>query len=210
MFYDYIVGERLSNHHIKKIYFERREHDEGVSARERYQNLAKAISDALSYSTYFSMRDECSQILSEFENRVLSSDFNEQEEMNAQDCLEALSYYGLEAYCLERLDLTIGDVDDSLVVRGYIIDARNEYHRLASAVSVATADITKGSTSDIVMEAVRSKIRFNPNVEEVIGIDDSVRKWENLIEANSGFEFDSTEILRFLNNRGYKVTVLLS
>ena len=208
MYYDYIVGVKLSSHHFRELSYNREE-GTTVSSRDKYSTLARHISEALADNFTVPNHDECLQILSELENHTLASDFNEIEEMNAQDCLEALAILGVEAFCFEREDAMVASIDD-IPARGFVIDARNAYYRMTSAIAIGVTDTSEATLTNTVMEAIRSRVRFNANVEGVLNFDNEIRKWEALEEANSGFEYDSRDICEFLEGRGFKVRIMLS
>ena len=211
--YDIVVGQKISNHHCNILYFSREDIDDATGGA-LYRKLHSAMNVVLQSTTDIPNREGilqavnyCNDVLYPTNNAaVTDSDIKA-----ASDCFNVISYFGVEAYCLRRDDLGVAEADERSV-RAYLINGGVEHTdtRISPALGISSTDITLGSTSDIVMETFRSKIRLEPNLESLINLDSQIRDWEMLSEVGAGYEFDSSDLLTLLENMGYTVRIFLS
>ena len=82
--------------------------------------------------------------------------------------------------------------------------------RIAPALSFFTNDTHMGSISDIVMETLRSVIRLDATLSDVIKLNSQIDNWEMLSSVGASNEFDATRLHTLLNDMGFKIKVFLS
>lgn len=211
--YDVIIGQKIAAHHCNILYFSREDIDDSSKAN-LYRKLYEAMNVSLQSTVEIPNREDINQALSycsESLYPVQGAAVTDNNIQDASECFDVISYFGVEAYCLRRDDIATAEADDRSV-RAYLINGKMEGAdtRVSPALGISSTDITLGSTSDIVMETFRSKIRLEPRLESLINLSAQIRDWEILSEVGAGYEFDSSSLLTLLENMGYTVRIFLS
>ena len=213
MIYDVIVGQKISDHHSSILYFKREEVSEDATSVTTYKMLHQAVNTALQSVNDIPNREDIIQTLSYIGNHLFFTDKNPTEDdlSFVATGFDVVSYFGVEAFCLRRDDLATSDQDDRSV-RAYLINTKleNSDLRISPALGISSTELAMGSTTDIIMEAFRSKIRLYPELEGLINLDNQINAWEMLSEVGAGYEYDSRSLVTLLDNMGYKVRIFLT
>lgn len=208
MIYDIVVGVKLSEHHYRLLNFDRIEED--LSLVERYEKLVSHVEQAMSTLQNIPNREHIISTLT-YINTCFKDSMSDSDFRAISEGLDVIAYFGVEAHIMERADLLSSTVDDR-AVRAYLINTNvDRYnHHTCPALGISSTDISMGSTSDIVVEALRSKIRLEPSLENIIDLDSHIRDWELMDKVGAGYEFDSDDLLGLIEDKGYAVEIYLS
>lgn len=210
MIYDIIVGSKLSENHCNILHFSREEFD-NLSTVEMYKKLCGAVEGAVNTTLDIPFRDRILSVLTTINGHLYKKgEVTDADEIVVTEAFEVLAYFGLEAFAVRRDDLLSPTVDERSV-RAYIINTTEggKTPRLSPALGISSTEISMGSTSDIVMEIYRSKIRLNPELDGIIELEQKINNWETLSEVGAGYEFDSSDLLTLLRDKGYRVKIFL-
>lgn len=208
MIYDIVVGVKLSEHHYRLLNFDRIEED--MSLVEKYEKLVSHVEQAMSTLQNIPNREHILSTLT-YINTCFKDNMSDSDFRAISEGLDVIAYFGVEAHIMERADLLSSTVDDR-AVRAYLINTNvDRYnHHTCPALGISSTDISMGSTSDIVVEALRSKIRLEPSLENIIDLDSHIRDWELMDKVGAGYEFDSDDLLGLIEDKGYAVEIYLS
>lgn len=211
--YDIVIGQKISNHHCNVLYFSRENIDDATGGA-LYKKMYEALNVALQSTTEIPNREgivQASNYCSDYLYPAQGGAITDEGLRSVADCFDVISYFGVECYCLRRDDLNVVDADERSV-RAYLINSRIEHAdtRISPALGISSTDISLGSTSDIVMETFRSKIRLNPELEGLIDLPNQIQNWEMLSDVGAGYEFDVSDLLILLENMGYTIRIFLN
>lgn len=210
--HDIVIGQKISNHHCNILYFSREDIDD-ASDGALYKKMFSALQTVLQSANEIPNREGIIQVLNYCNDSLFPTGrpLTDDDLKSVSDSFDVISYFGVECYCLRRDDLGIADVDERSV-RAYLINNRIEHGdtRISPALGISSTDISLGSTSDIVMETFRSKVRLNPELESLINLSSQIQNWEMLSDVGAGYEFDSSNLLTLLENMGYTIRIFLN
>lgn len=211
MIYDIVVGVKLSEHHYRLLSFARVEDEKlDVSLKAMYEELVSQVEKAMETLQNIPNREHILSALTyintRFKDEMIDEDFRA-----ISEGLDVIAYFGVEAHIMERADLMSATVDDR-AVRAYLINTNvDRYnHHVCPALGISSTDISMGSTSDIVIEALRNKIRLEPALENIIDLDSHIRDWELMDKVGAGYEFNCDDLLGLIEDKGYAVEIYLA
>lgn len=211
--YDTIIGQKISRNHCNTLYFNREEKSNDISKMGLYKDMYGAMQSAMQSADDIPNREEILQCLTIMAPKLFPGEGKTALDSDADfvaNAFDAIAYFGIECFCVRRDDLGVTQVEDR-AVRAYLINSKIEGtdSRISPALGISSTEVSLGSTSDIVMESFRSKIRLNPGLESLIGIPQQIQNWEMLSDINAGYEFDVSNLVDLLHDMGYNIKIFL-
>ena len=208
--YDFIVGIKMGQYHSRILNYNREELDT-QAPEEVYDKLAKMVSDCMASTLEVPNRDEINRVLNLISTTLSAPNIGEAELTIVDNCFDTIAYLGIEADAFRRDDGVVPATEQQAVM-AFVINTKIEDtdERIAPALSFFTNDTHMGSISDIVMETLRSIIRLDSTLSDVIRLNSQIDNWEMLSSVGASNEFDATRLHTLLNDMGFKIKVFLS
>ena len=192
--YDFLIGLKIGEYHNRTLKYERIELTD--EPNEIYKRLGEMISDVLKNSTIeIANRKEIQQVLLMIENILAKEEYSSENTDIIDNCFDIIAYLGLEADAFRRDDIVMSDAELRPVM-AYLVNTKVEDvdERIAPALGFFTEDQSRGSVSDVVMEAFRSKIRINPSLESIVRLPVLIENYELMTKVNAGSDMDTARL----------------
>lgn len=208
--YDFIVGIKMGQYHSRILNYNREELDSQAPA-DVYDKLAKMVSDCMESTLEIPNRDEINRVLNLISTTLSSPSIGENELTVIDNCFDTIAYLGIEADAFRRDDGVVPATEQQGVM-AFIVNTKVEDtdERIAPSLSFFTNDTNMGSISNVVMEALRSIIRLDPTLADVIKLNSQIDNWEMLLSVGASNEFDAKRLHTLLNDMGFRIKVFLS